>query len=167
MDGIIGRIKDDVSNTALSNWLVIKSLFDFVDFAEHCSENITILKCTKKNVLSIAKPLDKDTSGCVLVYLVPTKCIVLKFFYPYMIETKEHHYSIKALSQHIFKSSRRDIPDSSAVDHQYQNIENNESVLQGQWLLVGYEKEFFLGIVLSLLTSSALVGCLENLFGLF
>ena len=65
-----------------------------------------------------------------------------------MIETKEHHYSIKALSQHIFKSSRRDIPDSSAVDHQYQNIENNESVLQGQWLLVGYEKEFFLGIVL-------------------
>ena len=92
MDGIIGRIKDDVSNTALSNWLVIKSLFDFVDFAEHCSENITILKCSKKNVLSIVKPLDKDTSGCVLVYLVPTKCIVLKFFYPYVIETKEHHY---------------------------------------------------------------------------
>ena len=146
MDGIIGRIKDDVSNTTLSNWLVIKSLFDFVDFAEHCSENITILKCSKKNVLSIVKPLDKDTSGCVLVYLVPTKRIV--FFYPYVIETNEHHYSIKASSQHIFQSSRKDIPGSSAVDHQYQNIENNESVSQGQWLLVGYEKEFFLGIVL-------------------
>ena len=89
---------------------------------------------------------------------------MLKFFSSYMIERREHHYSIKALSQHIFKSSRKDIPDSSTVDHQYQNIENNESVSQGQWLVVVYEKEFFLGIVLSLLTSSALVGCLENLF---
>ena len=61
----------------------------------------------------------------------------------------------------------KDTPDSSAVDHRYQKIENNKFVSQGQWLLVGYENEFSLGIVLSVLTSGAHFGCLENLFSIF
>ena len=59
---------------------------------------------------------------------------------PYVIETKEHYYSIIAPSQDTFKNSVEDTPDSSAVDHQYQKIKNIESVSQGQWLLVEYEK---------------------------
>ena len=61
----------------------------------------------------------------------------------------------------------KDTLDSSAVDHRYQKIENNKFVSQGQWLLVRYENEFFLGIVLSAFTSGVHVGCLENIFGIF
>ena len=84
-----------------------------------------------------------------------------------LIETKEYRYSIKARLQQTFKSLGKDTPDSSAVDYWHQKIENNESVSKGKRLLVGYENEFFLGIVLSVLTSSAHVGSLENLFGIF
>ena len=90
----------------------------------------------------------------------------VKVLAPYVIETKEHYYSMKAPSQHTFKSSVKDTPDSSAVDHQYQKIENIESVSQGQWLLVEYEKEFFLEIVLSVSASSAHVRCLEKAYGI-
>ena len=90
----------------------------------------------------------------------------VKVLAPYVIETKEHYYSIKAPSQHTFKSSVKDTPDSSAVDHQYQKIENIESVSQGQWLLVEYAKEFFLGIVLSVSASSAHVRYLEKPYGI-
>ena len=83
-----------------------------------------------------------------------------------MIETKEHYYSIKAPSQNTFKSSVKDTPDFAAVDHQYQKSENIESVSQSQWLLVEYEKEFFLGIVLSVSTSRAHVCCLEKPYGI-
>ena len=41
-----------------------------------------------------------------------------------------------------------------------------ESVSQGQWLLVEYEKKFFLGIVLSVAASSAHVRCLEKPYGI-
>ena len=76
MDGIAGRIKDDVSNAALSKRLVIKNLDNFFDVTEHCSESITSLKCI--NVLSLVKQLDK-TYLIVLVYLVPKKSLALKF----------------------------------------------------------------------------------------
>ena len=62
VDGIRGRIKRDVYNTTLSKGLVIKNLDDFVDVAEHCSKNITILKCTKKHVLSAVKQVNEDIS---------------------------------------------------------------------------------------------------------
>ena len=84
----------------------------------------------------------------------------VKVLASHVIETKEHYYSMKAPSQHTFKSSVKYNPDSSTVDHQYQKIENIESVSQGQWLLVEYEKEFFLGIVVSVSASSAHVRCL-------
>ena len=83
-----------------------------------------------------------------------------------MIETKEHYHSIKAPSQHTFNSLVKDTPDSSAVNHQYQKIENVESVSQGQWLLVEYERNFFLGIVLSVFASSTHVCCLEKPYGI-
>ena len=52
-------------NTTLSKGLPIKNFNDFVNVVEHCSQNITVFKCTKKNVLSIVKQLDKDTFDCV------------------------------------------------------------------------------------------------------
>ena len=42
-------------------------------------------------------------------------------------------------------------------------IENTESVSQGQWLLVLYVKELFLGIVLSVSATSANIHNLKNL----
>ena len=165
VDGIGGRIKHDVYNTTLSKGLVIKNLDDFVDVAEHCSKNITILKCTKKHVLSTVKQVDEDISDSAGIPGTH-KMHCVKVLAPYVIETKEHYYSMKAPSQHTFKSSVKDTPDSSAVDHQYQKIENIESVSQGQWLLVEYEKEFFLGIVLSVSASSAHVRCLEKPYGI-
>ena len=161
VDGIGRRIKRDVYNTTLSKGLVIKNLDDFVDVAEHCSKNITVLKCTKKHVLSTVKQVDEDISDSAGIPGTH-KMHCVKVLAPYVIETKEHYYSMKAPSQHTFKSSVKDTPDSSAVDHQYQKIENIESVSQGQWLLVEYEKEFFLGIVLSVSASSAHVRCLEK-----
>ena len=145
VDGIGGRIKRDVYNTTLSKGLVIKNLDDFVDVAEHCSKNITVLKCTKKHVLSTVKQVDEDISDSAGIPGTH-KMHCVKVLAPYVIETKEHYYSMKAPSQHTFKSSVKDTPDSSAVDHQYQKIENIESVSQGQWLLVEYEREFFLGM---------------------
>ena len=41
-----------------------------------------------------------------------------------------------------------------------------ESVSQGQWLLVEYEKKFFLGIVLSVSPSSTHIRCLEKPYGI-
>ena len=163
VDGMGGRIKCDVYNTTLSKRLAVKNLDDFIDVAEHCSKNI-ILKCTKKHVLSTVKQVDEgisDSAGIPGTH----KMHCVKVLAPYVIETKEHYYSMKAPSQHTFKSSVKDTPDSSAVDHQYQKIENIESVSQGQWLLVEYEKEFFLGIVLSVSASSAHVRCLEKPYG--
>ena len=52
------------------------------------------------------------------------KIYCIKVLAPYVIESKEHYYSIKAPSQHTFKSLVKDALDSSAVDHQYQKIEN-------------------------------------------
>ena len=165
VNGIGGRIKCDIYNTTLGKGLVIKNLDDFVDVAEHCSKNVTILKCTKKHVLSTVKQVDEDISDSAGIPGTH-KMHCVKVLVAYMIETKEHYYSIKAPSQHTFKSSVKDTPDSSAVDHQYQKIENIESVSKGQWLLVEYEKEFFLGIVLSVSASSAHFRCLEKPYGI-
>ena len=165
VDGIGGRIKHDIYNTTLSKGLVIKNLDDFVDVAEHCSKNITVLKCTKKHVLSTVKQVDEDISDSAGIPGTH-KMHCAKVLAPYVIETKEHYYSMNPPSKHTFKSSVKDTPDSSAVDHQYQKIENIESVSQGQWLLVEYEKEFFLGIVLSVSASSAHARCLEKPFGI-
>ena len=165
VDGIGGRIKRDVYNTTLSKGLVIKNLDDVADVAEHCSKNITILKCTKMHVLSTVKQVDEDISDSAGIPGTH-KIHCVKVLAPYVIEIKEHYYSIKAPSQHTFKSSVKDTPDSSAVDHQYQKIENIKYVSQGQWLLVEYEKEFFLGIVLSVSAYSAHVRCLEEPYGI-
>ena len=165
VDGIGRRIKRDVYNTTLSKGLVIKNLDDFVDVAEHCSKNITILKCTKKHVLSTVKQVDEDISDSAGIPGTH-KMHCVKVLAPYVIETKEHYYSMKAPSQHTFKSSVKDTPDSSAVDHQYQKIENIESISQDQWLLFEYEKEFFLGIVLLVSASRAHVRCLEKPYGI-
>ena len=62
VDGIGGRIKRDVYNTILSKGLFIKNLDEFVDVAEQCFKNITILKCTKKHVLSTVKQVNEDIS---------------------------------------------------------------------------------------------------------
>ena len=60
----------------------------------------------------------------------------VKVFSPYMIEIKGNYYSVSTFSHHTFKSSGKDSnhqefndnPDSSAVDHQYQQVEDIESV---------------------------------------
>ena len=161
VDGIGGRIKRDVYNTTLSKGSVIKNLDDFVDIAEHCSKNITVLKCTKKHVLSTVKQVDEDISDSAGIPGTH-KMHCVKVLAPCVIETKKHYYSMKAHSQHTFKSSVKDTPNSFAVDHQYQKIESIESVSQGQWLLAEYEKEFFLEIVLSVSASSAHVRSLEK-----
>ena len=111
------------------------------------------------------KQVDEDISDSAGIPSTH-KMYCVKVLAPYVNETKEHYYSVKAPSQHTFKRSVKDTPDSSAVDHQYQKIENIESVSQGQWLLVEYEKEFFLGIVLLVSTSSAHVLCLEKPYGI-
>ena len=103
VDGTGGRIREDMSNTTL-NKLVIKNLDDSVDAAEHCPEYSTILKCAKKNFLSNVKKLDKDTSDCVGV-ISTHKMHCVKVFPLYLTQAKEHRYSIKARSQHTFKSS--------------------------------------------------------------
>lgn len=56
------RIKHDVYSTLLSKGLNTKNLVEYVDIAEHCFENITILKCFRKHILSIVKQVDKDTT---------------------------------------------------------------------------------------------------------
>ena len=56
------RIKHDVYSTLLSKGLNTKNLVEFVDIAEYCFENITILKCFRKHILSIVKQVDKDTT---------------------------------------------------------------------------------------------------------
>ena len=117
------------------------------------------------HVLSIVKQVDEDTSDSAGIPGTH-KMHCVKVLAPYVIETKDHYYSIKAPSQHTLKSSVKDTLDSFAVGHQYQKIENIESVSQGQWLLVEYEKEFFLGIVLPVSESSAQVCCLEKPYGI-
>ena len=116
VDGIGGRIKRDVYNTILSKGLFIKNLDEFVDVAEQCFKNITILKCTKKHVLSTVKQVDEGISNSAGIPGTH-KMHCVKVLAPYVIETKEHYYSMKAPSQHTFKSSVKDTPDSSAVDH--------------------------------------------------
>ena len=118
VDGIGCKIKHDVYNTTLSNKLVIKNLDHFVDVAEHCSKNITVLKCTAKHVLSTVKQVDEDISDSAGIPGTQ-KVHCVKVLALYVIETKEHYYSIKAPLQHSFKSSVKDTPDSSTVDHQY------------------------------------------------
>ena len=103
VDGIGGRIKHDVYNTTLSKVLVIKNLDDFVDVAEHCSKNIIFLKCTKKHVLSIVKQVDEDISDSAGIPGTH-KMHCVKVLAPYVIETNEHYYLIKAPSQHTFKA---------------------------------------------------------------
>ena len=102
--GAVDEIREDMSNTALNKWLVIKNLADSVDAAEHCPEYSTILKCAKKNFLSNVKKRDKDTSDCLGV-ISTHKMHCVKVFPLYLTQAKEHRYSIKARSQHTFKSS--------------------------------------------------------------
>ena len=52
----------------------------------------------------------------------------VKVLAPYVIEAKEQYYSVKTPTQHTFKSSVKDTPDSSAVDHQYQKLKTGSMV---------------------------------------
>ena len=88
----------------------------------------------------------------------------------YMIETKGHDYSMKTLSQYKFKGSVKDSdhqefsdnPDSSAVDHQYQQVEDVESVCMiTSWVWASASASVSVSSI-SLYTSNALVHCLEK-----
>ena len=88
----------------------------------------------------------------------------LKVISPFVVETKEHYYKDAKLV-HTFKL----LQESKTIDHEilissakeFTQLKNIDSVRPGQWLLVEYEEDFFLGIVLEVSCTGARVQCLE------
>ena len=97
----------------------------------------------------------------------------------YIIETKLHFYSLSNSCKHVFKVlqptqsflSQTSITTSkppTVTENNHKKIASINTVKDGKWLLVKYESEFFLGVVLTVSTDtgSALVRCLEKPFGI-
>ena len=148
--------------SSLSKGDVIQNLDDFVQVAEECSESITVLKCTKKHVESLVSQIDKDTIYCAgITGLRKPGIHCIKVLAPYVIETKVQYYSSSTPHKHVFKTLQvkqtttpetasnnilSETPPPTANDTVHNKLTSIDAVTAGQWLLVEYEGEFFLGL---------------------
>ena len=161
VDGIGGTLKRNVHTAALAKKIVIKNIDDFFDVASETSTKINVLKCSKKQVQASVTQIDNDTVG---ISAIPAtqKMHSLKVISPFVVETKEHYYKDAKLV-HTFKL----LQESKTIDHEisvssakeFSQLKNIDSIRPGQWFLVEYEKEFFLGIVLEVSCTGARVQC--------
>ena len=134
----------------------------FFDVASETSTKINVLKCSKKQVQASVTQNDNDT---VRISTIPAtqKMHSLKVISPFVVETKEHYYK-DAKVVHTFKL----LQESKTIDHEisvsaakeFTQLKNIDSIRPGQWLLVEYEEEFFLGITIEVSCTEALVQCL-------
>ena len=132
---------------------------------------------------SLVNQIDKDTIDCAgITGLRKPGIHCIKVLAPYVIETKVHYYSSSTSRKHVFKTLQveqtttpetasnnilSETPPPTANDTVHNKLTSIDAVTAGQWSLVEYEGEFFLGVVLSVSseTASAHIRCLEKPYG--
>ena len=157
VDGIEGTLKGDFNTTILSKNIAIKNIDNLYDIASGLPSKINILKCTKKQFVVTAHQIDIDTQG---ISSIPEKQKMhsVNVISPFIIETKEHFYA-GIHTQHTFKvleDSHNDFHHQTQVMRQQKFTNKNlKDMKPGQWILVQYKGEYFLGIVLAVSTEGA------------